>query len=92
MKLKDGINIAKLNDLLQRFRAAVRRRMDRSLADEIERQIIQSGRVFLDIGTTKKLARWCNTNGSPYQDGMPIAQEISQLLFGRVLDRYVLNT
>jgi hypothetical protein len=90
--LKDSIDKTKLQNLLQRFRSAVRRGIDRGLADEIEYQIIQCGHAILEIATTKKLARWCNTNGSPYQDAMPVAREISEVLFGVVLDRRLLNT
>ena len=74
-ELKDCIDKTKLQDLLRRFRAAVRRRVDRGLADEIEYQIIQCGRTMPEIATTKKLARWCNTNGDPYKDAMPLAAE-----------------
>lgn len=91
-QLKGSVDETKLHNLLQRFRSAVRRRVDRGLADEIEYQIIQCGRAILETATTKKLARWCNTNGDPYQDAMPVAREISEVLFGVVLDRRLLNT
>ena len=85
---------AQLSDLLQQFRAAVRRTFpnDAGLADEIEHQLIRSGKAELTANTQKKLARWCRTDGSPYQDAMPVAQRISRMLYGEVIDRELLRT
>jgi hypothetical protein len=85
---------AALTELLQQFRSAVRRTFpnDAGLADEIEEQLIEQGRAELTEDTQKKLARWCRTNGSPYQDAMPVAQRISQMLYGEIIDREVLHT
>jgi hypothetical protein len=85
--LVDSIDKARLANLLDSFRHSVRRRIDRGLADEIQRQILDCDDPRITIPTTRKLARWCKTNGNPYQDAMPVAQQISVLLFGAILDR-----
>jgi hypothetical protein len=90
--LKQDIDKGKLKLLLDRFRSEVRRDIDRGLADEIERQMLDSDSPAITRSTMKKLARWCKTDGHLYQDGLPIAQQISLLLFGTVLDRTLLNT
>lgn len=91
-KLIDNIDKAKLETLLVNFRDSVKRNIDRGLADEIQRQILESSYPRLTTSTTRKLARWCKTNGSPYQEAMPVAQRISEVLFGTILDRNLLNT
>jgi hypothetical protein len=85
---------AQLSELLRQFRAAVRRTSpnDAGLADEIEQQLITNGKAELTADTQKKLARWCRTEGSPYQDAMPIAQQISRMLYGEIINREVLHT
>ena len=85
---------AQLSDLLRQFRAAVRRTSpnDAGLADEIEQQLITNGKAELTADTQKKLARWCRTEGSAYQDAMPIAQQISRMLYGEIIGREVLHT
>lgn len=90
--LLQNIDKGKLKGLLDRFRSEVRRDIDRGLADEIQEQILDSDFPKIKKPTTKKLARWCKTNGHPYQDAMPIAQQVSMLLFGIILDRTLLNT
>ncbi len=90
--LLDSIDKTKLAKLLTLFKDSVKRDIDRGLADEIQRQILDSSNPRLTISTMRKLARWCKTNGSPYQEAMPIAQQISDLLFGRILDRNLLRT
>jgi len=90
--LIDNIDRAKLESLLVRFRDSVRRDVDRGLADEIQRQVLDSNYPWLTTATTRKLARWCKTNGNPYQEAMPVAQQISEVLFGTILDRTLLNT
>jgi hypothetical protein len=91
-RLIDNIDKAKLERLLVRFRDSVKRDVDRGLADEIQRQILDSDYPWLTTATTRKLARWCKTNGTPYQEAMPVAQQISEVLFGTILDRTLLNT
>jgi hypothetical protein len=91
-ELNPNVDKAKLKVLLDRFRSLTRRGIDRSLADEIQAQFIDSENWGITLSTEKKLARWCKTNGNPYQDAMPVAQQISELLYGRILDRNLLNT
>jgi hypothetical protein len=91
-RLVDDIDRTKLESLLVRFRSSIKRSVDRGLADEIQRQILDSKVPQLTIATMKKLARWCKTNGAPYQEAMPVAQQISGVLFGTILDRHSLNT
>jgi hypothetical protein len=90
--LKEHIDKGELKGLLDRFRSEVRRDIDRGLADEIQLQIIDSECSAITRPTEKKLARWCKTDGHPYQAAMPVAQQISMLLFGIILDRNLLNT
>jgi hypothetical protein len=80
--------------LLGQFRAAVTRTFpnDAGLAEEIEEQLIKLGKAELTENTQKKLARWCRTDGAPYQDAMPVAQQISRLLYGKIIDRQILGT
>lgn len=62
-----------------------------TLANEIGRQIIdkKSPKKFLSVGTYKRLSRWV----TPYrwsereQFVKPCAQRISEILFGRVINR-----
>ncbi len=92
IELLENIDPEKLKDLLARFRRSIKRMIDRGLADEIQTQILDSAHPSMTIKTIQKLARWCKTNGNPYQEGMPVAQQISLLLFGIILDRTILNT
>jgi hypothetical protein len=85
---------AQLSELLTQFRGSVFRAFpnDAGLADEIEDQLVKKGKPELTEKTQKKLARWCRTNGTLYQQAMPVAQRISRLLYGEVIDRQVLRT
>jgi hypothetical protein len=85
---------AQLSELLTQFRGSVFRAFpnDAGLADEIEDQLVKRGKPELTEKTQKKLARWCRTNGTLYQQAMPVAQRISRLLYGEVIDRQVLRT
>ena len=91
-RVNDNYDAGALQKLLLRFRDAARRGIDTVLADEIDEQLLQEHRPSLRKSTAERLSRWCKTNGSPYQAGMPIAREISVLLFGIVLDRDALRT
>ena len=92
IELLENIDPVKLKALLASFRRSIKRMMDGGLADEIQMQILESSHPSMTLKTMQKLARWCRTNGSPYQEGMPVAQQISVLLFGIILDRGMLNT
>ncbi len=81
-----------LAELLREFRGRIKRQIDSSLADSLERELLGTPVPQITAKTMNQLARWCKTNGSPYQDGMAIAKSISLLLFGEVLDRSDLVT
>lgn len=76
-----------LEHFLNTFEAAVRRQQDRSLAQRLRRELLESSLPYVSPATMKQLAKWCNTNNPLYWDGMDVARKISQLLFGCVLDR-----
>ena len=92
IELRENIDKVRLKELLERFMRSIKRATDRSLADEIQLQVLDSASPNMKIATTRKLARWCKTNGNPFQEAMPVAQQISLLLFGTILDRTVLDT
>ena len=91
-ELLENLDRVKLKELIASFRRSVKRMIDRGLADEIQMQILDSARPSITIETMQKLARWCKANGYPYQEGMAVAQQISLMLFGIILDRKMLNT
>jgi hypothetical protein len=76
-----------LDELLRTFNAAVRRQIDRSIADKLRRELLDSNPPSISEGTIAQLAKWCKTDNPLYWDGMEVAQKISRLLFGIVLDR-----
>jgi len=80
-----------LDRLLNSFEDAVKREGDNKLAIELRAQLLQSNPPILTIEPFKRLARWCKTAGI-YGDGMMVAQRISELLFGRIIDRNVIGT
>jgi len=90
--LMPSIDKSKLAQLLQAFEAAARRGIDRSLARNLREEILEPHTPAMSRSTMMQLAKWCKTTGPPYQDGMPVAQKISELLFGLVLDRDRLGT
>ena len=55
----------------------------------VARQILEELDQYGDIKpkTRYRLSTWCDTTGRPYQRGVPIAQEISRALYGKVLRR-----
>ncbi len=80
-----------LRSLLADFRAVVTRYKDKSLADHLEKELIHSDFPWITNRTLRQLAKWCNTDGHPYQSGMDVARKISNLLFGTIVDRAVLG-
>jgi len=80
-----------LRRLITDFRSAVHRSIDNSLADALERELL-CDRPNISFDTLKQLARWCKTNNPLYFGGMDVAQKISMLLFGRIIDRNEYNT
>lgn len=80
-----------IGDLLPRFLSATKREKDRRLHDDLQRDLLSDlNRAQPELETVTRLARWCKTRGI-YADAMPVAKEISRLLFGEVLDREVLG-
>jgi len=55
----------------------------------VARRILAELDLYGDIkpATRYRLSTWCDTTGALYQRGVPIAQEISRALYGRVLRR-----
>ncbi len=90
-EFNEDFDRARLADLLTRFEAAAKRRIDRGLAINLRRELIEPAAPMLTLGTVKQLARWCKTDGI-YSEGMIIARDISRLLFGVVIDRHRLGT
>lgn len=80
----------RLERLLNHFESEVKRETDRKLAIDLRRQLLGAGPPMLTRGTFLQLARWCKTDGI-YGDGMQVAQRISELLFGRIIDRSALG-
>lgn len=80
-----------LERLLDRFETEVKREIDKKLAKELRAQLLNSSSQELTKSTFERLARWCKTDGI-YGDGMDIAQRISELLFGRIVDRSRIGT
>jgi hypothetical protein len=81
----------KLEELLKSFENAVKREGDKKLAVELRSELLHSGPPMLTKTTFQRLARWCKTDGI-YGDGMMIAQRISEMLFGKVIDRRLIGT
>lgn len=55
----------------------------------VARRILEELARYGDVTpkTRYRLSTWCDTRGTLYQRGVPIAQEISRALYGRVLRR-----
>jgi len=87
-----NIDKQRLTSLIGEFEAAAKRRIDVSLAVNLRREALECDPPALTRATTLQLARWCKTNNPVYWDGMEVAKKISNLLFGRVLDREALGT
>lgn len=91
-QLLPSVDKQKLTELIGEFEAAVRRRIDKSLAVRLRQEILEPEVPALNRATILQLARWCNTENPLYWDGMAVAQKISNALFGLVLDRRRLGT
>ena len=84
--MKSAFDRRTLDRLLNHFEGEVKRESDRKLAIELRAQLLTANPPALTRATFYQLARWCKTDGI-YGDGMQVAQRISELLFGRVIDR-----
>lgn len=76
---------------MKSFENAVKREGDKKLAVELRSELLHSYPPMLTKTTFQRLARWCKTDGI-YGDGMMIAQRISEMLFGKVIDRRLIAT
>jgi hypothetical protein len=73
--------------LVRQFRGATTRTKDESLAVHLEEDLLLREPPSIKGDTFRRLAKWCKTDGHPYQDGMDVARRISVVLFGQILDR-----
>jgi superfamily I DNA/RNA helicase len=82
------LNIAKVKELCDQFYSEMkdnrRSTNDGKLALNVMRDLNQ--RRKLTLATRKQLAAWCHTNGTVFQRGVSIAQNISIAIFGRIID------
>jgi len=82
------MNMDKVKSLCERFitewQGSRKGYDDAGVAKEILADLSQFGR--LKLATYKTLAKWCHTGGY-FSGGIPIAQEISLAIFGRVIER-----
>jgi hypothetical protein len=85
--LEANFDRKELERLLVSFELSVRRQQDRKLAQKLRQELLNSDPPYISAGTRGQLAKWCNTNSPLYWDGQDVARKISQLLFGRILDR-----
>lgn len=76
-----------LERLLNEFESVVRREQDKSVARKLRRELLEQDRQALQRSTVVQLAKWCDTQNPLYWDGMEVARKVSDLLFGRRLDR-----
>ena len=84
--LKRDFDRRTLDSLLNRFERVVKRDVDRKLTVDLRYELMSANSPGLTRSTFHRLARWCKTAGI-YSDGMHVAQRISELLFGKVIDR-----
>lgn len=89
--LRTDYDRSKLERFIISFEDAVCREGDKKLATELRTQLLSSPFPRLTKATFERLARWCKTDGI-YGDGMMVAQRISELLFGRIIDRGLIGT
>ena len=80
-----------LAKLIHEFASLVKRKIDKSLAVNLRADVLEANPPCVRRQTMLQLARWCKTDGI-YSDGMMVAQKISLLLYGSVLDRRKLRT
>lgn len=60
-----------------------------TLAEEIEQQLCELNRRVLTVDTYKRLGRWCHPHRWTEREKriQPLARRLSELLFGRVIER-----
>jgi hypothetical protein len=87
---KSNFDKRTLERLLNQFEGEVKRESDRKLAFELRSQIFNSAIPSITKQTFNRLAKWCKTDGI-YGDAMQVAQRISEILFGRIIDRSLIG-
>ena len=75
-----------LKRLLDKFRTVVSRRIDVSVANKLEEELLGET-PHITARTFRQFAKWCDTAGDVYRNGSNVAVQISLLLFARILDR-----
>jgi len=58
---------------------------DAGVARHVLKQLDLHGKI--NSTTRERLFRWCDTQGTLYQRGVPIAREICRALYGKVFGR-----
>ena len=89
--LKQDLDKSQVEQLIVRFESAVRRQIDRSLSQKLRQELLGDHAPYISRATTRQLAKWCDTKNPVYRNGMDVARQLSQLLFGCVLDRQKLG-
>ena len=88
-KIKEGFDKDELRRLLNEL--VETNKKANSIANKIENELLKSKRDWLEKSTLIQFSKWCNTN-PPYSGelkigGQQVAEDISGLLFGKVIDR-----
>lgn len=85
----DRINMERIQAACDSFYAVMKDNRsncnDGSLAINVMRDL--HDRRSLSPATLRQLSSWCHTNGSVYQRGVDLAQDISLAIFGRVVTK-----
>jgi hypothetical protein len=89
--LDPNFDKSRLEKLIAEFESSAKRGIDRSLSVKLRSELLGSEPPSISRPTLLQLARWCRTNNALYWDGMDVARRISELLFGCILNRDMLN-
>lgn len=82
-------SVTELERLLRVFEATVQPRLA-SLATNLRAEVIKTNPPALKKKTRQQLSKWCKTDYQ-YGEGGDVARKISELIFGRVIDRDALG-
>ncbi len=69
-ELNPNFNKQRLEELIRAFENAGKRTIDASLATKLRNELLNSNPPHISSATTKQLAKWCDTKGQLYFDGM----------------------
>lgn len=88
-EIKQDFDRDKLRRLLSEFIETNKKA--KSIANKIENELLKLNKDSLNRSTLIQFSKWCNTNppysGESKTGGQQVAQKISILLFGKVIDR-----